>query len=449
MYVIKETDDKKHLYIALVEKDKDVYEDEQVVDDKYYPANRIGKLRLIQRIGELRGETGEPFDIQLSMYQDGTFKPVVVKDVEETSIPLVYKGFTAKSEAIEAIKAYTVAKFAVTSKSVTLPGEEGRYAATLAGGVVAFKETDGTDGYRWVSISSTAFLDKDREIISTKALENAVKTMEEEDTYGPLRWWHTKAPPIDIGQCDFSAVHSHTLIESGTFIDSELAEKIMSAGSWQTSIGFEHPPEEPDSEGVFNRIKIFERSLVPAGKAANPMTAILGDKDMDTKKLEALTAILGEDMVNGLLSSAEAAETAAKEQGVAFKETTESLTLEDISSVVTTAVSQALQDFFSEVEAEEEEVEEETETDTKEEQEVSPDTAAILSALSELAVSIKESQQSLTAATAANEAESEVPSGFSGGYRATQDNDTVVSGKSVGRPGNDSGLDYFVSKVFS
>jgi hypothetical protein len=39
------------------------------------------------------------------------------------------------------------------------------------------------------------------------------------------------------------------------------------------SIGFVHDKTEPDANKVFNRISIFERSIVPAGRAANPMTA--------------------------------------------------------------------------------------------------------------------------------------------------------------------------------
>jgi hypothetical protein len=140
--------------------------------------------------------------------------------------------------------------------------------------MIAVKAT--LEGIRWVAISSTAYEDRDNEIVSTKALFNAVSRNKSMQEYGPLRFWHT--PGIDLGTTDFQAVtqDGKFLVESG-LISDEYAPQIVRAfksGKWQVSIGFVHPPNEPDKDGVFHNISIFERSIVPNGNAANGQTAI-------------------------------------------------------------------------------------------------------------------------------------------------------------------------------
>ena len=129
-----------------------------------------------------------------------------------------------------------------------------------------------SDGYRWVAISSTAYLDRDKEIVSTKALKQAVERAEATGEYGPLRFWHV--PGIDIGTTDYQALSNDGkfLVESGVITDEAIAQSLMKRGKgWQVSIGFEHPRLEPVN-GVFENIRIFERSITPPGRAANPMT---------------------------------------------------------------------------------------------------------------------------------------------------------------------------------
>ena len=86
-------------------------------------------------------------------------------------------------------------------------------------GVTVFKQKDGN--YRWLAVSSNAFMDGDKEIVSTKALEDDVAR---DGDRGPLRWWHE--PQLDLGKADFSAMHGKMLIESGTFKSREIARDI-------------------------------------------------------------------------------------------------------------------------------------------------------------------------------------------------------------------------------
>ena len=133
-----------------------------------------------------------------------------------------------------------------------------------------FKDASGR--YRWVAQSSTAFQDRDKEIVSTKALNDDCAYADKTGSYGPLRWWHT--PGLDLGDCDFNAMHGRILIESGTFRSPSIAYKVaQAADDLEISLGFLHLPNEPDASGVFNHIRRFERSLVPRGKASNRFTA--------------------------------------------------------------------------------------------------------------------------------------------------------------------------------
>jgi hypothetical protein len=200
----------------------------------------------------------------------------------------------------------------VVSNSMIIAGK-----ATKTG-ITVFKDKNGR--YRWVGLSSNAFRDRDGEIVSTKSLAQDVARADKDGDYGPLRFWHT---PINLGTTDFNMLHGRTLIESG-ILDDDVAELIAEkAGDYQLSIGFMHPSSEPDGNGVFNNIRRFERSLVPAGLAANPFTKFSTIKEKssmnDQAKILALKALLGDELGTQKLQDAEQSEKAADGMGVAFK----------------------------------------------------------------------------------------------------------------------------------
>jgi hypothetical protein len=199
---------------------------------------------------------------------------------------------------------------------------------------MVMKEADGR--LRWVLFSSNAFQDSDREIVSQKALEaDVARTDKESAPYGPLRWWHMGAPdPIglsagsgaDIGDCDYRAMSGRVLIESGTFRSEQIGAAVKErADTLAGSIGFFHPRDEPDNEGVYQNIVEFERSLLPRGKASNSLTALTvkGDQDMATskEKQDALAALLGDPaLAESIIKQAEATEKAADDRGLKYKE---------------------------------------------------------------------------------------------------------------------------------
>jgi hypothetical protein len=187
-------------------------------------------------------------------------------------------------------------------------------------GFAVFKDKQGHD--RWLAISSTAYRDRDGEIVSRAALTQAVKAGDASGQRGPLRYWHV--PGLDIGDCDYQATaqDGRFLIESGTFRRPAYAQALKQrGGGYQMSIGFVHPATQPDAAGVFSDIAIFERSVVPPGRASNPFTRITTKESrmLDPNKLAALKQLLGPDAVGDLLAQVETTDKSAQDQGVAYK----------------------------------------------------------------------------------------------------------------------------------
>ncbi len=209
--------------------------------------------------------------------------------------------------------------------------KDGKPILTSAGLNATKKETsfavfkDATGADRWLTVSSSAFADRDNEIVSTKALSDDCDYADKTGVYGPLRWWHM--PGVDIGDCDFNAMHGRTLIESGTFRNPGIAQAAAKAApDLEISLGFLHLPTEPDASGVFHHIRRFERSLVPRGKASNLLTHFSVKETpsmLDTKVKEALDK-LGSNpdalaYLQEVLDSASSREKALEEQQVAYK----------------------------------------------------------------------------------------------------------------------------------
>jgi hypothetical protein len=146
-----------------------------------------------------------------------------------------------------------------------------------------FKARNGQ--WRWIIRSGSAFLDRDREIFSRKALIDAVARNRERGYYGPLRWWHCgeidtvarkAGPGLDIGDCDFSGVIGRTLVESGTFREERYARAAQEhAANLKASLGVVYKPLDISADRVYDRLDIVERSLCPADKARNQLSGSL------------------------------------------------------------------------------------------------------------------------------------------------------------------------------
>lgn len=197
---------------------------------------------------------------------------------------------------------------------------------------------DANDKWRWVLFSSSAYKDRDGEIVSTKAQEDDIARMDASGDYGVLRWWHvgnpyttksadwksyTAGPGINLGTCDYSAMQGRIRVESGTFDNDAVGEAFSKVANKQSvSIGFSHPDDEPIG-GTFENIHTFERSLLPDGINSNYLADVLvitkENKEMDDKKVNALKELLGDELTTHVLAQAAKSDKDAEAQGLKFK----------------------------------------------------------------------------------------------------------------------------------
>ncbi len=195
----------------------------------------------------------------------------------------------------------------------TPPGEKEKSFLTV------FKDASGN--YRWVGSSSNAFEDREGEIVSAKALGIGIALADETGERGPLSWWHEDG--VNLGDCDFQAMHGKMLVESGTFRSPKIAEQVAAAEkSLRFSIRFKYPVRQRDEEGVYHLIVFKERSLLPAGRESNPFTtlSVKGEMNMNKEKEKALRLLLGDETANVVLAQVEAKEKSAEGMGAKSKE---------------------------------------------------------------------------------------------------------------------------------
>jgi len=212
-------------------------------------------------------------------------------------------------------------------------------------GFTIYKDDSGRD--RWLAITTTAYEDKDREIISRNAIKEAVALGDKTKERGPLLYWHV--PGLIMGNCDFQAQGGpgdRFLIEGGTFTSKAMAQlgaRLSDAG-YQMSPGFIHTDDQPRN-GVYDHILIYERSAVPANRAANYFTRYSAAKE-DSKvqglppekiaeyrekaagNAEALA------MLDAVLATVQKEDDTAQARNVVYKEAPEEITLNGVTYTV-------------------------------------------------------------------------------------------------------------------
>lgn len=184
-----------------------------------------------------------------------------------------------------------------------------------------------TGEYRWLSFSSNAFEDREKELFSTQALEEAVVYAEKNDERGPLMVFHV--PGTEIGTCDFQGIQGRFLIESGTFDDTPLGNKALeyfltSNEDHQVSIGYKYLKDD-EKDGTYDWLRFRERSVCPFGTAANPWTdfGIIGGNVMDEQKKATLVKIFGQELASSVMQKADEKTKELEEQNVRFKASSE------------------------------------------------------------------------------------------------------------------------------
>ncbi len=163
---------------------------------------------------------------------------------------------------------------------------------------------DANDKWRWLAISNTAVLDKEEEIISEKAYDDAIQHARSTGEFGELDLVHVLG--TDVGDCDLMLRLGNQLIEGGAWQDTKLAQRARASVSkepdrWGVSIKFHFDPEQFDGKTYHGGIRIPKRTILPKEMAASHGTAIavLGGNEMmkaiDEEAKAALQALGMED----------------------------------------------------------------------------------------------------------------------------------------------------------
>jgi len=285
--------------------------------DKLFPVLATTK----KEAGETFGELQDAADV------------AEMKAWDESKHPRISSGSDKGGEFASAGGAGTEKKLTgYTRLPHDLPQGLSELSDDARAGLTVTKDANGR--LRWLLISSSAYMDRDGEIVTLAAHEADVARMNATKEFGPLRWWHVGTPTaqdpnpaqlLDLGDCDFAAMHDRMRIESGTFRDEAVGAKMAArAKELAASLGFYHGRGEPEADGTFRHIYTIERSLLPKDRASNFMTAVLVKPEglMDDIKKKELAALLGEggeQVVDGLLTEAGIRQKAADRVGVTTK----------------------------------------------------------------------------------------------------------------------------------
>lgn len=195
---------------------------------------------------------------------------------------------------------------------------------------IVTKDVDGQ--YRWLAIFSNKFQDKDKETISEDAHKEYEQWVDETKQYPEARIWHI--PGTGFGSADFVTYNDGFTLASGTFYKGfeDVAEKLAGMENLGLSHGFVYKPEEKSKDGVYQRYRTFEISVLPLEKAANPWTAFTLDllkeevkMGFTAEKRDFLAKTLGEERVGKLESVLPQLNKDLEDAGIGWKEFVEAM----------------------------------------------------------------------------------------------------------------------------
>lgn len=144
--------------------------------------------------------------------------------------------------------------------------------------------------YDWIMFTSSAFQDREGQIVSKEAHAQDIAWMEQNNSLGTIDWWHlhpidfeylqskeavAKLPPlvqangVILGDCTFSAMYNKIRIEAGTYRSKEIKSAMdANKDNLSASLLFFHPKFEP-IDGVYHTVRTVSRAIMPKDKVSN------------------------------------------------------------------------------------------------------------------------------------------------------------------------------------
>lgn len=191
----------------------------------------------------------------------------------------------------------------------------------MAGAFRAFKDAKGN--WRWMTLTSNIWRDRDGEILSGAAHEANVAYTDRTKEMPDLRLWHV--PGSRVGVADWIDFAHGFLLHSGTFDKGmeDVAES-LSKEAQGVSHGFYHDKNEESD--VYPWYRDFEASILPPNRAANEWTEFTADNTKEVvmglseDKRAYLVEHMGEERVVAIEKGLEEKEAELKAGSIDFKE---------------------------------------------------------------------------------------------------------------------------------
>lgn len=187
--------------------------------------------------------------------------------------------------------------------------------------------------WRWLALFSNKFEDREGEIFSEDAHKEYEAWVDQTKNYPELRMWHV--PGTDVGMADLVTYADGFQIAAGSFYKEtkEVAESLAKTKGLAVSHGYEYRNDDLGSDGVYQRYRTFEISVLPGERAANPWTAFTLEQlqqevamGLAKEKRDFLVEHFGEERVGKLEGILPQLSKDLEEAGIGWKDLAEVMT---------------------------------------------------------------------------------------------------------------------------
>lgn len=167
----------------------------------------------------------------------------------------------------------------------------------------------GLDGQDWMlTFTTNAFQDREREIFTTKAINEYVARHVDDEVKGEYWFWHL--PGAKFADVKWQAVVGRFLVEAGPFDDTDMGHAfkaffqkypeghpVFAPMGWGMSHGYLYKKADR-TDGVYEWFDKKESTVLPLHIASNPYTNMEVIGTMDEQQRAALEAIGGKALVD-------------------------------------------------------------------------------------------------------------------------------------------------------
>lgn len=191
------------------------------------------------------------------------------------------------------------------------------------------------DGKTWIVLWATnAFVDREKEIFTTKSIDDFIERHRDDEVKGEFWFWHL--PGSKFADIKLQSRVGRFLVEAGPFDETEVGQTFkeffeqypdghptIAPEGWGASHGFSYKRHDRD-DGVYEWFDKKESTVLALSAASNPHNpgmSIMQKEDMrvDDKQREEWEKVFGSEFVDKITSTGETKTAILEQTGVDFK----------------------------------------------------------------------------------------------------------------------------------